>query len=142
MSKLERLKTMAERGGTENEREIARKLLSAIPTNNLPEIRSEESEDKWTQMGVITRHRKGVKIHLKGVAVQHFLKNIKDGQTITNRTIPLTDEVFGSGDFYTMISWLLKFGLATKLGSKYKIHSRKEIMLNWNSCIDAMKFKL
>lgn len=130
-------------GATPHEKQTARKLLANLktaPADTLPELRSEETDDVWTGQPVLTRNRNGANAMLRGQALAHFLANIRDGQEITYKSVPFADN-YGSGDFYVILSWLLKTGHAHKLGSRYKIPSIKAIKAAWNDQIEQMKMK-
>lgn len=132
--KRKKLEVMASRGGTVNERTIAKKKLETLPAV----IESEESRDIWVPMGNLIRVRGNVRVFLRGPALKHFLHNVKEGEKFSNRTVPLTAE-FGTGDFYVVLSWMLKNNLCTKYGSKYEIGSKARIAKMWNASVDEMK---
>ena len=130
----EKLQVMAERGGTENERRIAREHLDK---HTKVDVRIPEY--KWTAMGVLIREKDGNKAYLRGSALVWFLLHVKDGQSFTYKNFP-QDEHGSSGDFYVIITWLLPMGLVVKLpNSRYAVPSRKRVIDAWNATIDAGK---
>lgn len=134
-TKTAKLRRMADRGGTPNERSTAKRLLDAA---NLPVPRAEEVDDQWTGQGWLTRTRGDGKAYLRGAELRHFLSHVKDGQIVTNRTIPLSD-TFGSSAFYMVLSFLLKHDLVVKMGSRYQIGNKQEIVACWNRYVEMMK---
>jgi hypothetical protein len=124
-------------GGTVHEREIASRKLSQL-RSTLPAVRAEEVSDAWSTCGTLVRDRNGAKAYLRETALRYFLEHVSNGCVVTNRTVPLSDE-FGSGDFYVILSWLLKHDLCIKMGSRYQISSKAAIVKKWNGFVDQMK---
>src|SRR3954447_1638708 len=123
----------ATRGGTAQERQTAKEKLKTDLA-----VRSEEQDDVWTGQGVLARERNGNKAYLRGTALRHFLGHVKDDVAFTARSVPMSED-FGTGDFYMVLSWLLKNDLCSKNGSKYTIPNRSFVRATWNQAVDAMK---
>ena len=136
-TKAAKLARMAERGGTENERAVAKAKLqsfASVPAKVAPE----EASDIWLPMGQLIRIRGNSRTFLRQTALKHFLQHIKNKQEFNNRSIPLTDD-FGTGDFYVILSWLLKCNLCIKRGSRYEIPNKATVVAMWNLSVDSMK---
>jgi hypothetical protein len=120
--------------GIGHEQQVAREK---IKTTALA-VRSEEQDDVWTGQGVLARQRNGNKAYLRGAALKHFLSHVRDGQAFTVRSVPMSED-FGTGDFYMVLSWLLKHGLCLKNGTKYTVVNRNSVRSAWNQAVDQMK---
>lgn len=137
--KVEALKAIAQRGGTDNERRIAsEKLSQAKPSNGLARTDEVTGANRYTGQGVITRHRNGAKAYIRGESLAEFLNQIKDGKEFTNRTVGYSQE-FGPGDFYVVLSWLLDMGVCVKAGSRYTVPNVKTVRDAWNQQVESMK---
>lgn len=137
--KIKSLDYVSKHGGTPNEREVAKKLADQLKSNLLPAKREESQDDQWNGQGVLCRHRGVAKAYVYGRALKHFLSEVEEGKYFTVRSIRQLDQVFGSGDFYLILSFLSFSGLIHKEGSKYKILSKRDIVTAWNREIDKMK---
>lgn len=128
-SRQEKLAVYAARGGTENERAVAREKMGSLPA-----IRKEEADDTWTPRGEIVRDRRGAKAYLRGAALAYMLESVVEGNFFSEREM-VRNENFGSGDFYVIISWMLKFDLCVKSGSRYSVPSKQNVKDKWNKSI-------
>jgi hypothetical protein len=125
---------IATRGGSVNEQIIAAKMLAKNTT--LVEYK-EESNDRWEASGVLIRYRNEVKAYLRQNCLIYFLKQVGNKE-FTYKDIKYTDD-FGSGDFYTILSWLLKNNLVLKIGSRYIVLDSSLVVTTWNHSVERMK---
>jgi hypothetical protein len=140
------LENVASRGGSENERrQAARHLANGTGGTRKVGGLALNTEDRWQPLGTIVRTRPtlsapdGANSYLRGTALAFFLKHIKENVQFNARTIPQIDKIFGVGDFYVILNWLLQHNLATKYGSKYEVHDFDAVRAAWNAACDAMK---
>ncbi len=134
-STKEKLRTMASRGGTANERAVAGSMLDDLPVLRQDEV----AEDEWTGQGVLTRTRNGNKQYLRASALRYFLEHAA-GTTVSPRNQPQFTDEYGPGDYYLILSWLTYNGLCEKqTGARYAISSKKNIVTVWNKAVEAMK---
>lgn len=135
--KQQALQQMAARGGSVNEKVVALKKLNAVPAIF---DQSEERADVWSADGQLTRNRGGLKSYISGVKLAHFLEFVQDGKIFTYKSIPFT-ETYGTGDFYTILSFGVKLGAIDKIGSTYLMKSRNTIKKAFNEHLENSKIK-
>jgi hypothetical protein len=95
----------------------------------------------WSGQGVLTNHTEGQpNRYLRQVALLWFLSHTRDNVVFNYRSIPYGED-FGTGDFYTVLSWLLDHNLAIKDGSRYAVPSRQEVARVWNLYVEEMMIR-
>lgn len=131
-SQIEKLKVMAERGGTVHERNSAKKILQGIvPKQEIAPIKT----PKWYGDG-IARVEGGSPI--LSSQITHFLNNITENRPFSYKDVPYTS-LFGSGHFYGVINFLKDHNLITKMGGQYTLKSKSKVREAWNRLMDVAK---
>jgi hypothetical protein len=136
--KIEALKEMAERGGSENERLLAVEALARMGIKFEEKPKAKHSVDQWSSMGVVTHTKAGKNTYVRGASLIHLLKYVQEKRMFTYKSAPFCPE-YNQGDFYAILSWMMKCGLVQKYGSRYAIPSMAKVKEMWNKEVDKMK---
>ena len=133
--KVAKLRTMEERGGTKNEREVARRMLDEAGIKRPGKAVAVVKPPQWHGDGVM-RLDSGPPITTS--QIRHLLNHIQENTPFTYKNIPMVT-FFGSGHFYLIINFLSDNKLIRKQGSKYTIDNKAAIRAQWNKLIESAR---
>ncbi len=138
-TRRDKLLRMAERGGTENERAVARKMLAKLPEATTPPPKAEGAPPpKWFMFGKAVAAESGRSFD--EYALRALLPQIRDGVPFTMANVHRSDDLTVT-DFHTILVWIVGLGLCTKAGARYTVRSKVAVATAWNEACERMKIR-